>query len=89
MIAESEKDADYYQASAKNIKLKFDTDRAEIEKRIRDLEKKIAQHKKAIEKENPEKRQKRLAELEELLPTLQQEAKDARKNYLLETYRGL
>lgn len=74
-----------------NLQLKMSKygEKAAIERKIKDLEQKIAQCKKDIEKENPEKNQGRLCELERLLPRLQQKVKDARKNYLLETYREL
>lgn len=87
MIVASEENANSYQSSTENVKMEFNSEKEAVEKKIKDLEKKIVQYKKDIEKENPDKKKKRLCELEEMLPALQQEAKDARKKYLLETYR--
>lgn len=78
-----------YLSSTEDLKMKFDSEMAETGKRIESLKKKIDQYKKDIKKENPEKKQKRLHQLEKMLPTLQQEAKNARKNYLFKTYRDL
>lgn len=89
LIAASEGNTNSYQSSIEDIKMIFDSKKVAIEKKIKDLEKKIAQCKKDIEKNNPEKKQERLCELDKLLPTLRREAKNARKNYLLETYRAL
>ena len=78
-----------YLSSTEDLKMKFDSEMAETGKRIESLKKKIDQYKKDIKKENPEKKQKRLHQLKKMLPTLQQEAKNARKNYLFKTYRDL
>lgn len=89
LTAANEKNVQSYQSSVVDVKMKFDSKRTALEKEIQSLEKKIANQKKNVEKENPEKKRERLCELEKQLPKLREDVKNARKNYLLETYREL